>query len=355
MNSHLKKGKSKMKKSILLALAFASTAAFASKARLSALQGADHIVDPQTVFMYPSHINKLSPYITFEFGAAGTDAEGGIVRSLANGDKLLFYMGHKQGTSLGGTTTDLRTAGGYIGQVNPIEVIYGTQGAAYGLSLSTVDNKKSGTKESTAILKYGLDIDALTLFANVTALSTAEKVAGVNTDKLNSAPRVTIGANTASGDFHYFGSLTFGEAKNTVATVDTKTKDLRINLGLEDRSLKTAESDIYFGGNINYATRDIEGKKITETSLPVFVGIEHTITSWAKFRGSVAQNLLVGSSKDETAVNTDADGIPSNTTASAGLGFNYGKLQLDGSLTAGTNGQVNGSSFLTQSSVTYSF
>ena len=343
-----------MNKSIVIAIVLASTSAFASKARLNALQGADHIVDTQSVFTYPSHLNALKPYLTFEFGTAGTDAEGGLVKSFSNGDKLLLYVGHKHTTTiLGGA--DLRTASGYLGQVNPIEVIYGTGNSAYGLSLSTIDNKKSKTKETTAILKYGLSMNSMNLFAHVAAVSTAEKANGVNTDKINSAPRINLGANNAFGDMHLFGAITYGETKNTIATVDTKTKDTALNIGLEDRSLKNDTSDIYYGANAQYAIRDVEGKKITSSQLPVFVGIEHTITTWATFRGSVSQNLLVGSTKDETIAASDADGIASNTTAAAGLGLNYGKLQLDGTLTAGTDGKVNGTTFLSQASVTYTF
>lgn len=152
-----------------------------------------------------------------------------------------------------------------------------------------------------------------------------------------------------------FGNFTYGEGKNQLAAGDSKIKDLNVTLGFEDRSLKTTGSDIYYGVALGFGQRDIEGKKISATTLPVFLGLEHTLTSWAVFRGSVSQNVLFGNTKDETATNTDAEGIPSNTTAAAGIGLVYGKLELDGSLTAAADGKVNGSSFLAQTSVTYRF
>ncbi len=98
-----------------------------------------------------------------------------------------------------------------------------------------------------------------------------------------------------------------------------------------------------------------DGKKITSTELPLFLGLEHNVTSWAVFRASVRQNFIFGSTKDETATNTDAESVGSNTTVAAGLGLKYGQLVLDGSLAAATNGNVNGNAFLTQAGVTYNF
>jgi hypothetical protein len=343
-----------LKCSVVLIAALFSVSAHASKARLSSLQKADHLVDSQSVFNYPSHISELKPYLTFEFGQAGTSAEGGILRSLESGNKLLVYLGHQNSTAIS-QIADQRVGGSYLTQNNPVEVIYGTGDLAYGLSLSSVDNKKSATKETTVVLKVGKSIEGGAIYAHLTPVATAEKVATAVTNKLTTSPRLKLGGQKASGTNHYFGSLTYGDGKEEVGTGDVKIKDTEVVLGYEDRSLKLEGSDIYMGAALEYAQRDKAGAKITTTQLPIFLGIEHQMNSWSTFRGSVSQNLLLGSTKDETATNTDADGIASNTTAAAGLGLTYGKLQLDGSLTAATDGKVNGNSFLAQTSVTYNF
>ncbi len=103
------------------------------------------------------------------------------------------------------------------------------------------------------------------------------------------------------------------------------------------------------------ATLDIEGDKISMTALPVFMGLEYNMNTWAVFRGSVQQNFLIGSVKDGTAINTDPDGINSNTTFSGDLGLKYNQLTLDGSLAASNSGAINGTAFLTNASVTYNF
>src|SRR5690349_19527069 len=114
---------------VLIAAALFSGSVFASKARVNSLQGANHLVDTQTVFTAPSHMLYLNPYLTYEFGTAGAGAEGGIMRSMANGSKLMFYMGHQNSTAFDGLP-DTRTSLGRIDQNNPLEVLYGMNNMA---------------------------------------------------------------------------------------------------------------------------------------------------------------------------------------------------------------------------------
>ncbi len=341
-----------MKLLSVISISLVATSSWASKARVAALQGANHLVDSQTAFTNAGYINKLDPFLTFEMGAAGTSAEGGMLMKTASSNKIYIYAGH-QNTSAITAAGDIRTTNSFIAQNNPIEILYGAGDTAYGASLSTVDNKKSGTKESTLIGKWGMSATDLHAYAHLTLLSSAEIVAG--SKKMNVAPRLLLGGAKDSGNYRYFGALTYGNAKSEIPGTSTDIKDTDLKFGIEDRSMKKADADIYYGTQINYSVRDIASKKITLMSLPIFVGIETPVTSWLMFRGSVAQNLLLGSIKDETATVTDADGIHSNTTASAGLGLKYNNLMLDGVLTAGTSGDINGNTFLSQASVTYNF
>jgi hypothetical protein len=337
----------------LLALVIA-VPAFASKARVASLQGARHLVDVQTIFINPAHINMVDQYITFEMGAAGSAAEGGFIRKLDSGDKLLVYVGHQN--PLGNFVVgDVRTANGYLGQNNPVEVIYGTGNMGFGGSVSALDDKKNGTKENTLVTKFGMDNGPIKWFAHA-KLATAEKLNAGNTDKIT-APAVFLGGTYKGETLLYFGSIQAGTAKNEAGATATSTdiKDLSVVLAFVDRSMKIADNDIYYGAQIDIVSRDVGGAKITGTRLPVFLGIEYNVSSWAVFRGSVSQNFLLGSTKDETAVNTDASGIANNATVAAGLGLKYNNLVLDGSLTAATSGQVNANTFLANAAVTYNF
>ena len=261
--------------SVIVISLFASVT-FASKARVAALQGADHLVDVQTAFKNPAYINKLSPILTFEFGAAGTSAEGGILMQTASANKLLVYAGH-QNTNAITASGDLRTSRGYLGQNNPVEVLYGVGDMAFGGSISSVDNKKSGTKETTVIGKWGTITNDLYVYAHVSLVSTAEITAG--NKKINTAPGILVGAAKENINYRYFGSIVYGNSKDDAANVSTTIKDLDIKLGIEDRSMKKADADIYFGTRLEVSERDVEGKKISKSQLPIFIGIETPVAS----------------------------------------------------------------------------
>ncbi len=331
--------------SILTVLSFNSYS-YASKARVNALQGANHIVDTQTIFANPAHISLLNPYLTFEMGAAGNGAEGGFARKLSNGNMLGIYLGHDN-------TNDLRDGTTFIKQQNPIEVTYGKGDMAFSGSLSTIDNKKSGTKETTLVGKYGAINGDMAYYAHLALISSAEKK-GTPDQKISSSPYITLGGNKDMGTNRFFGSLVYGNTKAEAGTVETTTKDMNITLGWEDRSMKTTDADIYYGAMLENNSRDIEGKKVTLMQLPVFIGLELNLNSWSMFRASLSQNVILGSTKDET-VSNDADGINNNTTVATGLGFKHNNLTLDGLLSASTTGQINGTAFMTSAAVTYNF
>ena len=119
--------------------------------------------------------------------------------------------------------------------------------------------------------------------------------------------------------------------------------------------MKTDKADIYYGIKAVYANRSGDGPDQRGYKLPAFVGIELPVVSWATFRGSVQQNILVGQTKDETVTGAKEDTVTADTRVAAGLGLKYNNLVLDGSLTAASNGNVNGNQLLSQASVTYTF
>lgn len=331
--------------------------AFATKARVAALQGASHLTDTQTVFTAPSHVHLLDPMMTFEMGAANTDAEGGILRKFDSGNVLYAYLGH-QNTTSSFLSADTRTSNSYIEQNNPIEVIYGTGQMAFGLSLSMVDNEQSNTKESTAVLKWGMNMDDNWVYAHLHGLSKAEKAGTGGQDEI-SVTYLTAGGNfVVSGDDRAYVELDFGDSENDPATgANTDIEDLNLTVGWELRHFKTETADVYYGLEARYAKREVGSNEVSGYSLPAYLGIEYTANDWAKIRASLSQNILLGESKDQVTngANAKADGIGANTTVSGGLGLKYKNFVLDGVLTAATTGNVNGSTFLSQASLTYYF
>lgn len=346
-----------MKNGLLLSVVIfgllTSVNAQASKARMAALQGANHLIDTQTVLINPAHVNLVKNQLTFEMGAAGTAAEGGLVKSTLGSDKMMIYLGHQNPTALP-ASGDIRSSNSYLTQTNPVEVVWGKGMTGYAVSLSTVDNQQSGTKETTLIGKTGTVEGAKSYYAHLHLISSAEKTTGTAKEKIAVSPYLILGGSVVE-NYRWFGNLVYGKANiSPAAGASTSISDTAIVAGVEDQSLKTALADIYYGAKLQIATRDIEGKKISSTDLPVFMGIEYGLTSWVTFRGSVSQNFLIGNVKDET-VSTKADGISANTTVAAGLGFQHNNLQLDGTLTAASNGAINGNQFLANAGVTYNF
>jgi len=79
---------------VIAAVTLASGAAFASKARVSALGNGAHLTDAQTIFQNPADMTLWGDWATFEMGTGGpftytpssantatTSHEGGLVRS----------------------------------------------------------------------------------------------------------------------------------------------------------------------------------------------------------------------------------------------------------------------------------
>jgi len=199
-----------MKVYIVLIAALFSANAFASKARVNSLQGANHLIDTQTVFTVPSHLLLLNPYLTFEFGSPGTDAEGGIMRNVGNG-KLLLYGGH-QNTTDTEIYSDQRVTNSYIEQRNPVEAIYAIGKMGFGASISHAEDKTAGNKETSMVLKWGMNMmNEGWAYAHLHAWNHAEKRNTGVSDTQNTMPYLTLGAANAYGNLRVFAEGSFGK------------------------------------------------------------------------------------------------------------------------------------------------
>jgi hypothetical protein len=95
-----------------------------------------------------------------------------------------------------------------------------------------------------------------------------------------------------------------------------------------------------------------------QTQLPFIIGVEAEATSWLTLRASAKQNVLLGSSKVNTA---DATTVANNTTVAVGAGMKFNKFNLDSTLLAGSipgtagNGVINANNLMANASLTYLF
>jgi hypothetical protein len=119
--------------------------------------------------------------------------------------------------------------------------------------------------------------------------------------------------------------------------------------------MKSEGADFFYG--FAYKMNDVKsgGDKTSTSTLPMIFGIETDAASWLTLRGSVTQNVLLGSEKTTGSSPTGADSTDHNTTVNAGMGFKFTKSTLDITLSSATTGAINGSSFGANAGMTYLF
>jgi len=364
---------------VLAAVTIASVSAFASKARLNALQASMHLSDAQDVVGHaggpikPDQAAANGEWVTLEWGGTTTatsNAEGGFVRKMGDNAAMGAYLGNRSDTfaTFRAATT---TPASYLNQPNPLNLYYGAKAGdmTWGLGLFYVsaENKVAKQKEN---------ITGLTASATSAAGWDAQLLLGLGGETKN---EITVGSERAlkagsnmklSGGYamdtmYFYASYGTATAKETIGTTTPHDFDSQTTaLGVVN-SHKKDGTDFFYGIAYSMAvSKDkatgVDSKDET-TTLPVIIGIEAEAASWLVLRGSITQNIaLVGSRKVSagTAAAT-VDGTPADsTTVAAGAGVKFGKFIVDGSFAnAGTNGGAVGSdaNFLTQASMTYSF
>lgn len=400
---------------LLAAVAVLANPAFASKARMTALGNADHLVDPQTAFDNVAHLTQMGDYVTFEGGPtnnsgtvtpgtttyqayeAGIDpnpqAEGGFVKS--HGDtKYGLYFGRKSPF-----TDAARRAFGFLRQENTIELQYAQKGdmnwgVGFNYSSSDVKSAAYAKKQQAMGVRLGAMQGNWEAYALIGLGSTASgNISGaiVNSTDANgngvidAADVITIGQDADSkytgttglkvGGAYKMDTLRiYGKyymdgfkyesttAYNTNAAVkfgDTKIEQNQIDLGVID-AVKMDSGHWFYGAAVQMYNSKMDRTgtetKTTATYLPFIAGIEHEATNWLVLRSAVTQNVLLGTTKTETTgTASDANTITNNTKLAAGLGLKFNKWAVDGSWAASTTGNINTASLMTNVGMTYNF
>jgi hypothetical protein len=394
-----------MKKLLLIAaVASLSMPALASKARLSALGNADHLIDPQSTFENPSHLAWMGDFVTFEAGPTtatptvtpggrwsdlatqnNPNAEGGFVRS-AGDAKYGAYLGRKSSF-----TDTVRRQFGFLTQENPIELQYAMKGPMnWGarLNYSKSDVKSLGQKQEAYGVGFGASTDAWEAFATVglgsTAQGTTATTFDANGNDIIDAPdlnalaadpnakfkgtagfavggaykmeNIRLYGKYYQDGFKYEGTGALGGALN-----DLEVKASQISVGAIDHNKIEGGQWFYGVGYLMTSLKSSNGnidRKSEASYLPFLLGVEYDAASWVTLRASATQNVLLGSTKydDGPGPSTDeSDTIRNNTRVAAGVGLRLNKWVLDGSWAAQTTGAVNTTNFLTNLGLTYMF
>jgi hypothetical protein len=318
-----------MKKTLVLGLVLAGSTAFASTARMNALQNPAHIVDVNTVFSTPSDIMLLPELMAVDFGTpstVGSAANGGMVKALGDA-RMGFFVG----------AVDRNRTSTYLGVENPFSVAYGAKagdiswGAMFNYAAS--EKKTTPQKQSFMSLTGSAVMGDITFGATLGLADTATGTTTVDTAKYSNAP-VSVFGRYAMGDWTTYGMYDMATTKDDSSGTEVKTDSNKLTIGAIN-SMKKEGADFFYGASYEMGSSKTGSVKTDTTRLPVLIGIEADAASWLTLRGSVKQNVLIGSDKV-----TETDSAPHNTTVAAGAGLKFNKAALDFTLTAAGTGNL---------------
>lgn len=362
-----------MKKLLLIAaVSLAATSAFASKARLSALQNAAHLSDTQDVLTKPDAAASMGEFVTFEFGPtvdATTNAEGGFVRK--HGDAAWgAYFGHtSDSVTLYRSTAKAAPYSLGIGtaaQDNPINLFYATKTSEMswgaGLFYTNSDLKAVNEKQNAMGLVGSMTMGALDANLSIGLGNTASKTTAGTEVKLTGKTTAKLAVRYAMDSMYYYGDYSMSGAKvETGSTTNADWERSALTLGVVNSHKKDAV-DFFYG--LSYVMTNMKDKgtadvKTDTSKLPVIVGIEADAANWLTLRASLTQNIIMGSTKTTTAGVGDANNNADDTVVAAGVGMKWNKFMWDGTLQSASSGTgafgLDGSNFLARTSFTYMF
>lgn len=370
---HLTKGR-KMKKLLLIAVAFAAINAEATRARVSALANSPHLVDTQTVYTNPADIFALgSDYVTLETGlvsgtTATNGAEGMIVRSM-NDAKWGLSLGHDSANASAWSLRGAAAAGGFnFSQQNPVEFTYGAKAGdiswAGTFVYSAYNNKTPGLVGNTIEKESSMGLRAGARAANWDAslgLGLTSTVDQADDDKYTGTPSISLAGGYQMDAWYLSGRIATAGFKTEIGGLEAqKYTNTSINVAATSEVKKDGSSFFYGAGLTNTTSSEtVADTKTSSLSLPLWMGVEVDAASWLTLRGSATQTLqLVNNSKEETGGTTTSEFAPgaNDTTVSAGVGLKFNKITVDGTLQAtnsATSQELNGNSLLTMLGMTY--
>lgn len=361
-----------MKKLLVIAIVLASSAAFATRARLNALGNAPHIDDAASVYTNPADIFNIADSLTIESGdqnvvpgagAAVDGAEALLIKS-AGDAKWALSLGHDDARSFAQRSAAASGTFAVIAQQNPIELTYGMKTGdmawAGTLVYSSFNNKTTEVKESTMGLKFGVNASAWDVAVDLGLTDKWETSAATNDEFKGKSNIVVRGGYWLSSDMYVHGLLGMTGYEATdggAAAGEVKSTDIEIGA---INTMKNDGNEFFWGASLASSTEkdDTADTKDSSLMVPFIIGVEANAASWLTVRGSIEQNVIIQDEKSETGSTTTTDLAPgaNSTIFAAGAGLKLGKLSLDGSiLTGASNQNIDSANLLGTVGMTYSF
>jgi hypothetical protein len=375
-----------MKRHVLVAtgLAVLSTSAFATKARMEALnqdsqRGSFYVQDNRRIFMNPATLVNTGKMVTTEWGTAkntadsdaAPNAEGGFYNEAAG-----FSYGLHLGSDIDAKTHNAtRTTTNYLQSENNIDLFFaGDAGIQWGARVNFANGKDEQTtsannieRKNTAFgLGFGIVMGDLQAFADLDISNKSKGSTTNGSHEFKNNFGFTVGANYTWNDMTFMGEyFSSGYERKEGTTTEVDMMDLKLGAGKVHEVATNARifTDVVFNYN-KEETKTTGTAETTSYRLPITIGFEADATSWLVLRGSVKQNFLIGQSetKAATAGARKLKATDVNTTlVAAGGTLNFGNLKVDGTIGRAVNsgatqtGTLRTDELSYRTAVTYSF
>lgn len=341
---------------LLVSAALVSQSAHASKSRLASMSGARFLVDSQTIFINPAHVNKLGEYITVEFGGVNsTDspkAEGGILLEKF-GAKMGLYLGHMHVAQ-----KTVRDSEGFYLEQNPIELVFGN--GTWGTSVFYSDDNLRTTNKGQNTLGVRAGVAGQSYEAYVTVDLVGKSFRTLTNRFDTNFPSFNFGLEKKFDNLYGFIEVNRQDTTQDIESPLVKPRaDVSLTEyegGIQDLSLSNDSRTVYYGFSLRYSVLKKDISKKYSFTLPVVIGLEKSVSDWVTFRASLTQNVILGHTQDQTltAPSNKKDTIANNTAGALGLSFLFQGMQLDATVEGSTSdGKVNGNQLLAAASLTY--
>ncbi len=339
---------------VIVAVALVATSAFASKARLGALQSSPHLQDTRDVFVEPDQALAHGEFATIELsansvytGAAGTGndaspaAEGGFVRKMGENAALGAYLGNK---AMNQANNAMALVAATPKIQNPLNVYYANKMGEmqWGLGLNYSNSEDKVAKNKSISTGLNASISSTAGWEAQLGLGIAGEATNADTIKYEQKSPMLLSGGYWMDTMFIFGKYEMYGAKSSNKVTGAAGAEIDFNamsIGVVN-SHKKDGADFFYGVSYVMTTNKTkDGPKTEKTMLPVVIGIEADATSWMVLRASVTQNILIDTTKTTPATGNATTDLSNydDTVAAAGIGLKLGKFMVDGSLAA-TNG-----------------
>lgn len=369
------------KMTIIVAVALCATSAFASKARLKALSASPHLQDTRNVFVKPDQALVHGEFVSMETSAnvaldtatAGTgndtapNAEGGFVRKMNDTMAMGAWLGNKSNLA----TAGLSDAGSTVTLQNPLNLYFASKAGEmnWGAGLYYASHDDKANKDKASAMGLALSASSTAGWDAQFGMGLTGEATDNDTTKYEQKSPMYISGGYWMDTMYLYGKYAMNGGKSKAVNGGAalgETDSSTTQVGIVN-SHKKDGADFFYGVSYLMTQEKVKnGTKTEGTCLPVVIGIEADAASWLVLRGSITQNVLLGTNKiTPNGAAASEQTMLDNTVVAAGLGLKLGKFMVDGTLAAttpqvapatSTSGKFGSDAgFLSEVALTYAF